>query len=212
MLIFGHTGITLGAALLLNGILTRSYSLSTSENEVKEHLASSQMLPAQNSPSGGRASWLHSLGKCIDIRFLLIGSLLPDMIDKPVGQFFFTDSLSNGRIFCHTLFFLFLITFAGFYLYWRRGKIWIFALAFGIFTHLIFDQMWFESRTLLWPLFGFTFEKIDLTHWMPDILYALRTDPAVYIPELVGAAILVWFVLALVRWRKFYAFIKNGQV
>lgn len=57
MLIFGHTGITLGVAVLLNGVVARGYSIRTRENELKEHLASSrQVLPAQKYPSGGRAS------------------------------------------------------------------------------------------------------------------------------------------------------------
>ena len=33
-------------------------------------------------------------------------------------------------------------------------------------------------------------------------LYALHTDPSVYVPELIGARILIRFVLTLVRRRK----------
>jgi len=93
-----------------------------------------------------------------------LGSLLPDIIDKPVGQFFFRDTFSNGRIFCHTLLFLILITLAGLCLYRSRGKTWLLGFSFGTFMHLIQDQMWLEPRTFLWPLYGFAFEKIDLTH------------------------------------------------
>ena len=212
MLVFGHTGITLGAAVLLKGILARSYSLRTRESEVREHSTSSpQMLPAQNYPSGGRASGLNSVGNWIDIRFLLIGSLLPDIIDKPVGQFFFRDSLSNGRTFCHTLLFLALITFAGLYFYRSHRKTSMLAFAFGTFIHLICDQMWLTPQTLLWPLYGITFPKVDLTHWIQNIFYALHTDPGVYVYELVGVAILIWFVVALVRRKMVGAFIRSGK-
>ena len=78
--------------------------------------------------------------------------------------------------------------------------------------HLIQDKMWLEPRTLLWPFYGFAFEKIDLTQCTSNILYTLHTDPAVYIPELVGAIILVAFIAMLVRSRKVYAFVRNGQV
>lgn len=213
MLIFGHAGITLGAAVLLNGAFSRSHSLPTRETKVKEHLqTSSKLVPARNCASGSRTSWLTSLANHIDIRLLLLGSLLPDIIDKPIGQFFFRETFSNGRIFCHTLLFLILITLAGYYLYQSRGKLWLLVLSFGTFTHLIQDQMWLEPRTLLWPLFGFAFEKIDLTYWAQNILYTLRTDPGVYVPELVGAAILTWFVLALARRREVRTVIRNGQV
>lgn len=128
-LIFGHTGITFGAVVLLKSTLTRSYFLQPRVNKVVE---------------------------CLE----------------------FTSVLS-----------------------------------FGTFMHLIQDQMWLEPRTLLWPLYGFAFEKKDLTYWVQNILYALRTKPDVYLPELlVGTAMLIWFVLVLVRRRKVYAFIRNGQV
>ena len=210
MLIFGHTGITLGAAVLLKSVFTRSYLLQPRVNKVLEHLDStSKTHSAQNDPRSGRARWLTFLEK-IDTRLLLIGSLLSDIIDKPVGTFFFRDSLSSGRMFCHTLIFFLLITLAGFYLHRSHRKTWLLVLSFGTFTHLICDQMWLTPQTLLWPVYGWTFQKSDLTYWPQHILYALHTNPAVYVPELVGAVILIWFVLVLVRRRKLYAFIKNG--
>ena len=85
MLIFGHTGITLGVAVLLKSTLARSYSLQPKVNKVTEHLESTpNMHSAQNEPPGGRARWLTFLEKT-DTRLLLIGSLLPDIIDKPGG-------------------------------------------------------------------------------------------------------------------------------
>ena len=38
-----------------------------------------------------------------------------------------------------------------------------------------------------YPGCDFAFEKIDLTQCIWNILYTLHTDPAVYVPELVGA-------------------------
>ena len=213
MLIFGHVGITLGAAVMLNGTLFKSHRLTSEENKVREHpRSSSELVPDQNCSSGSRASWFASLGNRIDIRLLLVGSLLPDIIDKPVGQLFFGDTLSNGRIFCHTLLFLILITLAGLYLYRSYTNNRLLALSFGTFMHLIFDQMWLEPRTLLWPLYGFAFAKIDLTYWTQNMLYALYTAPSVYVPEIVGVAILTWFVVRQVRRRKVYSFIRNGQI
>lgn len=213
MLIFGHAGITLCTAVLLNGALCKGYPLTTKANKLKGHLLpSSELVPDQNQTSRNRTSWLTSLGNRIDIRLLVIGSLLPDIIDKPVGTFFLRDTFSNGRIFCHTLLFLLIITLTGLYLYQSYRKVWLLVLSFGTFTHLIFDQMWLEPRTLLWPLYGFAFKRIDLTDWIPGILHALLTNPSVYIPELIGASILIWFVLLLVQKGKIYAFVKNGQV
>ncbi|MFC2066462.1 metal-dependent hydrolase [Chloroflexota bacterium] len=201
MQIFGHAGITLGAAVLLSGALQRSH-FSKTEGD------SSQTAPNHDD----RESWFAFLGSCIDIRLLLVGSLLPDIIDKPIGQFFFRETFSHGRIFSHTLIFLILVALAGLYLYRCHDKIWLLVLSFGIFTHLMLDRMWRSPRTLFWPLFGFTFERIDLTYWVQDMLYALLAEPGVYIPELVGAAILLWFGVVLARRRKIGVFIRYGQL
>ena len=205
MLILGHTGVTLGMAVLLNGALAKSYSLPTKENRSSKH-------PEPSARVGIRPLSFTSLGNHLDIRLLLIGSLLPDIIDKPLGQFFFRETFSNGRIFCHTLPFLILITLAGYYLYRNRRKTWLFVLSFGTFIHLIQDQMWLTHKTLLWPIYGLAVEKIDLTHWMQNIFYELRTDPELYVPEIVGAMILVAFVAMLVRRERVYLFIRKGQV
>lgn len=213
MLIFGHTGITLGAAALLTGALkSRHFSQDKGSQVAAPGRRSSQAAPALSDPPGDKVSWLTSLGSYIDIRLLLVGSLLPDIIDKPVGLFFFGGTFSHGRIFCHTLLFFILVTLAGLYLYQRHRKGWFLILSFGTFVHLIFDQMWHSPRTLLWPLYGFAFERAVLSDWVPNMLHALLTNPEVYVPELVGVAILLWFGLMLVRRRKVWAFFKYGQV
>lgn len=36
---------------------------------------------------------------------ILLGPVLPDLIDKPIGEILLADSLSNGRLVAHTLLF-----------------------------------------------------------------------------------------------------------
>ena len=143
MLVFGHIGITLGAAVLLSGAglskITRKEVSGSSSHFSQVAL-------------NHKASWLTYLGSRMDIRLLFVGSLLPDIVDKPVGQFFFRETFSNGRIFCHTLLFLILITLAGLYLYKSRRKTSLLAVSFGAFTHPIFDQLWYAPRTLFWRI------------------------------------------------------------
>ena len=213
MLVFGHTGITLGAAAVLAGIVNSGRLPEAAQNQATDSPPrSSRPIPALNSFPRDKVSWFTSLGSYIDIRLLLIGSLLPDIIDKPIGQFFFKETFSNGRIFCHTLLFLIIITLTGLYLYRRRSTTWLLVLSFGTFTHLVCDLMWCSPRTLLWPIYGLAFERLDLIDWMPRMLHMLVTDPRVYVPELVGAVILIWFAVGLVRGRKAFAFVKYGQV
>ncbi len=187
MLMFGHPGITLGMATLVAGAVGKPR------------------------PGFNVMSWFASLSRYMDIRVLLVGSLLPDIIDKPVGQYFFRETFSNGRIFSHSLLFLFVLTGIGFYLYKSRRQVWMLTLAAGTFTHLILDQMWIAPRTLFWPLLGFTFDKEDLTDWLFNIFRELVSHPERYIPELIGLLILVLFALALIFRKKVIAFLKSGH-
>ena len=207
MLLFGHAGITLGTSLLLAGVFENSLLLKIKGNEVT--------VTGQNNPQDapiGKTPWLNQLGSWIDIRFLLIGSLLPDIIDKPLGHVFFRQIFSNGRIFCHTFLFLIVVAIVGLYLYRHYGKTWMLALSFGTLAHLVLDQMWQTPRTFFWPFLGLTFDKVDISNWTIDILHALFNKPRVYIPELVGVAILIWFTWIVFRRKKVLAFIKYGRV
>ena len=103
MLIFGHTGITLATAVLLEGTLPRRRTLHGRADESLEPYRPSVEESLPRNYSRGVESWLTSLADRIDIRLLLIGSLLPDIVDKPVGYFFFRDTFSNGKIFCTSL-------------------------------------------------------------------------------------------------------------
>ena len=212
MLIFGHVGITLGAALTLSSLQNILHPTNTTQNEEEKPLSSlSTEVRTHNYSLIDNSSFM-SLLKRIDIRLLLVGSLLPDIIDKPIGQLLFKDSLSNGRIFSHTLFFLILITFWGLFFHKRYGKTWFLFLSFGTLMHLILDQMWRAPRTLLWPILGLKFEPIDLTGWIEGMWHSLLTDPAIYIPELIGLLVLIWFLWMLLHTRTFYAFIKYGRI
>jgi len=210
MLVFGHTGITLGAAVLLASVLTRRYLPKSIEG--KTTVSTPADSEVQESAASQRTSILSRLAERIDLRLLFVGSLLPDIVDKPVGQFFFRDVFSNGRVLSHTLLFLIIVTLAGLWFHRRYAKNWLLVLAFGILTHLICDQMWRSPRTLLWPIYGFSFDRMDLTHWVSNLLYALQTNAQVYVPELVGLVILVWFAADLVRRGRVISFIKTGRV
>jgi hypothetical protein len=155
--------------------------------------------------------WLDRLAARVDLRVLVIGSLLPDIVDKPVGQLFFRGAFGNGRILAHTLVFLLALSVAGVLLYRRRGRTWLLALAFGTATHLVFDQIWREPRTLWWPAYGLSFGPVNLTDWIPKMLHSLLTNPAVSVPEAGGAVVLALLALLLLRRRSLWAFLRHGR-
>ncbi len=213
MLVLGHTGITLGIAVLAGSAFSSRYSpASKRDRERHQPGQSTEVSSSRTIPATQRLSRLTFLASKIDIRILLIGSLLSDIIDKPIGHFIFRETFSNGRIISHTLLFLILITLAGLYLYKSRARTGLLVLSFGTLTHLIFDQMWHAPRTLFWPIYGFAFDRGDITDWIPNMLAGLISNPQVYVPELVGAAVLLWFAVVLVRNRKVFYFLKWGRL
>ena len=185
MLILAHTGIALGAATVIAGAVNNRR---------------------------GKVSWLASLSKYLDIRFLLAGSLLPDIIDKSVGQYLFRETFNNGRIFSHTLLFFLLLSAIGFILYKTRRQVWMLSLAAGTLAHLVLDGMWGVPATLFWPFMGFAFNSVELTGWASGMLEAVVSDPFIYIPEIIGLVILLWFGVTVIRRKQVSSFIKHGRV
>ena len=83
-----------------------------------------------------------------------IGSMLPDLIDKPLGHIILNGSVDFGRIYAHSGLFLFCIVVVAI-AYWRKTSSWILlALAAGVASHLILDSMWEMPVTLFYPALG----------------------------------------------------------
>lgn len=210
LLVFGHAGITLGAVTLLNGLATGAIS--------KRKKVYAKIGPEDNTPRKSPPGWLTAgfthLGRRWDIRILLVGSLLPDIIDKPLGQVVFRESISTGRIFFHTLLFTIVMALGGLFLRYRTGKTWLLVLSVGTFAHLILDEMWQQESlpTLLWPLYGLEFPRAELTDWVGNIWQALLHNPAVYIPEIIGGVIIILFLWVLLRNGTLINFIRHGRL
>ena len=209
MFVMAHAGITLGAAMLMDGAAAARYPKITEEGKATENTRLS--LPALAAKKASeRLTSLYKRG--VDIRLLLFASLLPDIIDKPLGQLILRDSLSSGRTLAHTLLFTIVLALAGLFIYKKYRQIWMLVISFGVLMHIVLDGMWRTPKTLLWPLFGFQFPQEDLAGWASNVLLGLVKNPAAYIPELIGAFIIAWFFWLLLRRKKIMPFVKHSQI
>jgi hypothetical protein len=131
------------------------------------------------------------LSKNMDLLFLAIGAMLPDLIDKPLGWMVY-GTPNMGRIFAHTL--LFLLILAAIALYSRDIR--IISLAAGVSIHLFLDFMWLSPVILLWPMLGGFPQApyVDALSYMEMLLLALRR-PWVLVPECLGLAYLIYFAV-----------------
>ena len=53
------------------------------------------------------------------------------------------------------------------------------------------DTVWLTPETLLWPLYGFSFSRIDVNSWIQHMFYILLNESIVDIPEITGAEIVI---------------------
>lgn len=150
------------------------------------------------------------LKNIIDKRYLVVGALLPDLIDKPLGLIVFASTISNGRMISHTLLFSFTLFLIGLYFYDKRRDIVIISLASGSFFHLMEDQMWNTPKTLFWPLLGWSFPKDNIADGIAFLLMLFKESFTLnlsqgfslehtFIPEIIGMAAVVIFTL---NWLK----------
>jgi hypothetical protein len=107
----------------------------------------------------GLSIFVPRLRTIIDPRYLAIGAILPDLIDKPIGEVIFASTFASGRIVGHTLLFSLLLFLLGLYIYDKRKDIRVISLTAGSFLHIFEDQMGSDPQTFFWPLFGWSFPR-----------------------------------------------------
>ncbi|MFO8010915.1 MAG: metal-dependent hydrolase [Dehalococcoidia bacterium] len=155
---------------------------------------------------------LAAMGNSIDYRLVGLGAMLPDIIDKPLGIYIFGDAISNGRIFGHTLVFFLILLAIGIYRYRRYARPGFLIVSLCSGFHLLLDRMWYTSHTLLWPAYGISFEKVDVTGWLSEISDKFLSSPGAYGTEIIGLLILLPFAFKLLRDREVIRFIKSGTI
>jgi len=210
MYLLGHAGITLATGLLINRLIINKNQKAAEINPGTISVNSDKAVISSNEnfKKNERLLWLTGP---LNPGVLLAGSMLPDIIDKPLGVFILGDAISNGRAYSHTLLFIILLSLAGWLLWRWKGKLWLLTLGFGAFMHLILDQMWLTPSTLLWPALGTVLARQDISNWVQHAYAEMFTDPGIYIPEIIGLLILVWYVFMLASSRDMLVFIRGEK-
>lgn len=148
----------------------------------------------------------------IDYRFVIIGSDLPDLIDKPIGAFLFRKEFHNSRLFAHSLTFSGILIFIGliFMIKKRKRSNKAFLLGIGSFIHQLLDSMWLYKATFFWPFLGWKFPTRPEGNWEMEGLQRLLKDPSYQIAEVGGFIIVMYFVIKLVKNKSVKKFLKTG--
>ena len=128
----------------------------------------------------------------VDIRFLVLGAILPDLVDLTIGTVLFADRYSSGELWFHTLLLastymtlVLLLTRRG-----RRRRAFM-ALGVGWLFHLLLDGLWTDPEILFWPFFGWEMPVGESPFW-PLAWERALSDPWRWILEAVGLVYLIW--------------------
>jgi hypothetical protein len=202
--ILGHAGLTLGviytAGYLVDSLSARQYGGKRSQTSGIVGLASRLLSCPQS---------IERLG--LDFRMVLVGSLLPDIIDKPLGFWLMPEAVNfNVRSVGHSLTFnLLLLAVALLLLVMLRT--WApLTLGLASMGHLLLDEMWRWPDRFLWPLYGWAFPRgsTTLDEWLSFHLAGSFLAPR----ELAGALFLALFFVQLYRQGAMLRFVKWGTL
>lgn len=147
----------------------------------------------------------------IDYRAVLLGAVLPDLIDGLADVFVYEGT--SGRGAAHSLLVVVLVAvvvlgFGG------ARRLAVFGIPVGWLLHLVGDGMWNAPRTFLWPAFGTAFSDAPAEPYSWDLL----TDPLAHLStwgaEAAGALLLAWFWVAfgLGHGDRFRQFLRDGAL
>lgn len=150
----------------------------------------------------------------VDVRYLMLGAMLPDLVDLPLGTLLLADRYSTGELWSHTLVtptlymgVVLLATRRG-----RRRRAWM-ALGVGWLLHLLLDGMWVNPEVLFWPFFGWEIEAGASPYWQLAWERAW-SDPWRWLKEALGLAYLVWlwFAAGLHEPERRAGFLRTGRL
>jgi inner membrane protein len=130
----------------------------------------------------------------IDYRFILLGAVLPDLVDGSLGLFVFDGP--QGRWVAHSLVAVIAIAVAIILLLSGERRLAVFGLAVGWLLHLVADGMWQAPFTFFWPAFGLEFSDVPREPYSWDLLTNPLDHWTTWGAELIGLAILFWFWVA----------------
>ena len=135
----------------------------------------------------------------MDHRLIIVGALLPDLIDSVKGKQWIAHTLLFP---VGILFIVMLITIGR-----RASRRRLLALPIGLFRHLIFDASWTNPNIFWWPVAGVSFGD-------SGILLVEGSLGKIILLELSGVLSLMWlfkrFGLSDAQRRK--KFVRTGRI
>jgi hypothetical protein len=160
----------------------------------------------------------------------MLGSMLPDLIDKPLVLMITDKPVGSARFIAHSLIFAVILLLLGelYDLVFKRR--WLLLIACASFAHIIEDLIWRTPKVLFWPYYDWVLGYIKISKpvmssgYIENRVRIITTSiskldmgkilqkPSVVIPEIIGGVVLLYFLIKLIRSRRLGWFIKTGRI
>ena len=142
--------------------------------------------------------WLVFRDPAIDHRLVVVGALLPDLVDAPLGG----PRVLHSLLGCALVLTVVMLATRG----RRTLRRQVLALPIGMFLHLVLDGMWARTEAFWWPVFGLGFGD--------GALPSVERGGLNVVLELAGIAALVWVWsrFRLVEPDRRAVFLRTGRV
>jgi len=120
--------------------------------------------------------WLVFRDPAFDYRLVVVGALVPDVVDAPFGGARLAHTLLGAVVVLTAV----MLATRGH----RRARRSLLAVPIGLFAHLIADGMWARTETFWWPFLG-----RSLDGRLPAVDHGLAI---LLLEELVGLTVVAW--------------------
>lgn len=150
--------------------------------------------------------------KQVDYRVVVVASLLPDIVDKPLANLLIGSYAYESRAFGHSALFLsgIAVLFLFHWLWSRRS--WVVPVLLGTLLHDLFDDMWTQPGVFFWPLLGWQFPKPTEFAWQGLISLGGYKVHLLDFYDNVSVLILLCFFMKIALKGKLREFVRRGRL
>ncbi len=148
----------------------------------------------------------------IDYRFVLLGAVLPDLVDGALGLWVFEGGA--GRWAAHSLLIVLGVALVVLLVFRGERRLRVFGIAVGWLMHLVADGMWMAPQTFFWPAFGGRFSSTPEEPYSWELFTRPLEHLSTWAGELAGVLVLAWFWVAfgLGHEGRFKRFLQDGYL
>jgi len=148
----------------------------------------------------------------LDYRVLIFASLVPDLIDKPLGVLLAGSYEYESRAFGHSLAFLVGIgLLMAIQKLWTRN-VWLLPVFLGVLFHDALDVMWLHPGIFFWPMEGWQFPKPVNEAWQGFVQIGGYKIKQLDFLDNISVLFILYFFMRSALGGRLLEFIRTGKL